>query len=154
MNTLELNHLVEREELLQTNSFSEIYTKQLERDSKELHSEYLIENIYDLKNSILSELESKISENQRISLLNIFEEFVMIQKLIDPSRLKEFKYCMSNDGEILLYRRTANGLSNVIIDDEDSVVFSFIPFDSSKKSILEHFNDGDLQKAALLLFTH
>ena len=154
MSTLELNHLMDKEELLQTNNFYEIYTNHLDRDNKVLQSEYLIESIYDIENSILNEYGFKLTELQKISLSKIFEEFVVIQKLIDPSRLKEFKYCYNNEDEILLFRRTSNGLSNVIIDDEGSVIFSFIPFDSSKKSILEHFDDNDFQKTALLLFSH
>jgi len=149
-----LDGIVENEELLQTDKFNEVYSTRFEYIKEELQSEYLFNHINDLYTCIISDHGSKLTNDQKKSLSMLFFEFDEIQKIIDPARLKEFKYCLSNDGELLLYRKTNIGLSNIIIDDELCIAFSFIPYDSSKKSKLEYFEIDNLETPALLLFSY
>lgn len=150
-----LENIIKKEELLQSDLFNDLYNSYLESElNEEFQSVYFSDHINNLHKSIFIQFKGKLTDLQKKSLYLVFQEFDKIQKLIDPERLKEFKYCTSNENELLLYRKTNVGLSNLIIDEDGEVAFSFIPFDSSKQSRLEYFHEDNLEQPALLLFVH
>ncbi len=149
-----LDKIIKRKELLQTDEFNDLYNSYLETELNEnFYSVYSADHINDLFSSIINQHKNDLTTFQKRTLQCVFTEFDKIQKLIDPARLKEFQYSISNEAELLLYRKTKIGLSNLIIDDEGEVAFSFIPFESALKSSLEYFEEDNLEKPVLLLFS-
>jgi hypothetical protein len=106
--------------------------------------DYFVKDVEALLNKILMEC-NKISVFQVQTLYNIFEAFNDIRTKIDPNRLSSFEYSFNSDDELVLFRNTNKGLTNIIINTDECFAFSFIPKDLLQKKSLnfyyEDFND-------------
>lgn len=118
-------HIILKTELTQSESFGEIYSNILEDKNPTLCSP-LIEDIGEMLNSILVRYDT-LTEFQEHILAKIFNEFNRIQMEIDPKRLKPFEHYFNSDDELLLFRKTDIGLTNITINPEECISYSFIP---------------------------
>lgn len=96
---------------------------------------------------------SSLTEDQIFVLQNIFEKFEYVQEEIDPKRISEFFYSMTDDGDLVLYRTTEENFINLIIHPEEDFALSVIHKTRSSSSLEYHDNDGaDYEKAVLQFF--
>ena len=144
-NQLEINDL--RNSLSTSETFGKQYLEVFERTESSF--KYPIHrNIEEMYNNLIGGIET-LSKFQEDVLLNIFNEFNNIQHLIDPNRLKPFKYFVNNDSEIILWRKTEEKLINLIIHDTDDIAISCITANDETTS-LTYFNlDSDFEALAL-----
>ena len=96
---------------------------------------------------------NSLSSFQRQALSKIFYEFDNIRKNIDPNRLKSYEHYFNADEELLMYRNTKEGLTNIIINPDDCIAFSFIST-GSKKDIFYFISlDGDFEQLIYHFFS-
>jgi len=129
------NNLVWAECLFQSELYGEAYEAQLDDAVQPAQSIFNYKDIEQMYNEII--LNNEITEFQEIALQSLFVEFNNIQKQIDPHKLASFDYAINNDNELLLYRKSSIGLTNIIIHDEDCIAYSFIPYDPNSQPTLK-----------------
>jgi hypothetical protein len=106
----------------------------------------------DIFNNIMMEFR-ELTDFQLQILYSIFNSFNAIRKVIDPNRLSSFSYFYTDDCELLLYRKTEKGLTNIIIDSEDCLAYSFIGVDKNKILTFLKPND-DFEQLAYKFFSN
>lgn len=77
----------------------------------------------------------------KINLNNKVDWDQLTNAALDPEKLKHFSHVMNEDGELLLYRRSSIGLTNLIIHEENVIALSLIPFDANRQSSVEFSED-------------
>jgi hypothetical protein len=83
------------------------------------------------------------NEIQTSILQKIEQSFKSIQETIDPDRL-QFSIVEAEDNEICIFRRSSNGISNIIINDDGVTAYSFIAYKNiPKQDTLVFFDNGD-----------
>ena len=150
----DLDHIILKEELQQSETFGEQYKELLEVNETLAFNNPLFEDLEEVMNSINLK-HSEINEFQRKMLYSIFNAFNDVRHKIDPKRLKSFEHCFNNDNELLLFRSTTNGLINIIINPEDCIAFSYIPNTVSEKRVFYFIEqDGDFETLAYNFLSH
>ncbi|CAN5325926.1 hypothetical protein BH09BAC5_BH09BAC5_00750 [soil metagenome] len=148
------NNMLLDEQLCQSVVAGAVYKDRLGNNSIAANSLFGYKDIIDLYKNILME-NPTLSDFQIEAVYDIFIEFDRIRKLIDPDRLKSFEYSMNEDNELLLFRKSTDGLTNFIIHDEECVAFSHIPYNPAKQSVLSFVDcKQDYEKLALLFFNY
>ena len=91
---------------------------------------------------------------EQIGTLDRFQTaFTNIESKIDPDRL-QFEIMATDDEDICIFRRSPNGLTNIIISDDGSFSFSFIASSGSPKSDkFQHFEPGAEFDSEALAYT-
>ncbi len=149
----EKNDTIWMEKLYQSDVFGKQYKERLDLTGSTAPSSFTFQDIEATYTNIL--MNSTLSEFQQKALLTLFQEFDIIRSLIDPNRLKSFDSSMNEDKELLIFRKSSLGLTNIIIHDDECIAFSFIPYNSENKTILEFVqNPAELDKLALLFFSY
>jgi hypothetical protein len=142
-----------KEVLYQSDLFGDGYKKHLDQTAVSVKSLFSYQDVQDMYSTIL--IGCRLSEFQQESVSDLFTIFNTIRGLIDPDRLKSFNFSMSNENELLIFRKSSKGLTNIIIHDEECIAFSYIPFDPESQTILRFAENGDsLEKLAYLFFSY
>ena len=127
----EFEHMLLTTEFRQSETFGNVYVNILSENNPAFCSP-LVDDIEDILNSILIRYDN-LSSFQIEMLSKLFLEFNKIREEIDPNRLKPFEHYFNNDNELLLYRKSKKGLTNITINQEELIVFSYIPFDVNEE---------------------
>lgn len=127
----EFEHMLLTTEFRQSETFGNVYVNILSESNPAFCSP-LVDDIEDILNSILIRYDN-LSSFQIEVLSKLFLEFNKIREEIDPNRLKPFEHYFNNDNELLLYRKSIKGLTNITINQEELIVFSYIPFDINEE---------------------
>ncbi len=148
----DLSHIVFKSEAIQSDSFGDQYKKYFcEYDSSTFNSP-LFSDISSIYNSIMLKYTS-LTEFQQEILGKLFNTFNQIRKTIDPNRLKSFEYYLNEDDELLLYRNTTLGLTNIIINPDELIAYSYLGKSDSDR-ILKFYNSGaDFESIAYKFFS-
>lgn len=80
-----------------------------------------------------------ITNVQTIQLNLIKEGFILIQTIIDPTKLCFFESSKGSDDELILRRESENGVSKLIIHDDGAIAYWFIAFKESQKANIRNF---------------
>lgn len=90
-----------------------------------------------------------LTEDQIFVLRKIFKKFKYVQEEIDPKRISEFSYSMTEDGDLILYRIAKDYFINLIIHLEEDFALSLIH--KTRGSSLEYFDldEADYEKVVL-----
>ncbi len=152
-----MDNLIELKTILNdSEEFSESYKDILDFYTENAFNNLLAKDVKELYSNIINKYDSVLTTFQREALKSIFEKFNFIYLNVDPNRLKPFEHDSTEDSELLLYRTTESGLINIIINPEDYIAFSFIPYktDTEKKRNFYFIkNDGDFQNLAFHFFS-
>jgi len=151
MNTT-FEHIILKTELAQSEMFRDLYDGLFLNSQSSAFTNPLIEDISELYNNILFKYEN-LTDFQKEILMNIFNEFNNIRESIDPNRLQPFKHYLNQDDELLLYRDTEHGLTNIIINPDECIAFSYIPKSDEKRNLYFIALDGDFEKLAYDFFS-
>lgn len=97
-------------------------------------------------NDILLKYGDIITKFQKEILCKLFQKFNNIQK-------RTAFYCAfyDEDSELILYRNSSNGITNIIIHDSESLVFSYIGKISGEE-LLFYNNQSDFDIIAQKFF--
>ncbi len=136
--------------------FKENYDQFFDNDDETVFINEANHDVASIYTSILINCKS-LEAFQREVLLNLFKSFDFIRKEIDPYKLKDFQYCLTEDRELCLYRNTEKGITNLIIDEENLVSYSFISKTDASKDELQFFDFSTeicFEKLALMFFSH
>lgn len=130
--------------------------------SGELYSEYFSSETETFNNPLIVEIENiynkivsgslNITKDQEFVLRNIFDKFRYVQEVIDPNRLKDFSFTITDEDDIVLYRNSQNYLINLVIHPEDDFTLSII--NKLEGNSLEYFdnNNVDFEKIVYTFF--
>lgn len=124
--------IILKTELTQSDFFGTQYDDLLNNPEHSAFSSPLIQDVDELRNSVLLKYDN-LTEFQKEMLIRIFDEFNNIRINIDPNRLKPFQHYYNSDNELLLYRESPKGLTNIIINSDECIAFSFIPKTNEKR---------------------
>jgi len=81
--------------------------------------------------------------HQTETLIRFRDSFKNIEAQIDPERLR-FEVDKAADNEICIYRKSINGVTNIIINDDGSIAFSFIAYkDANKNDVFDFYDNCD-----------
>lgn len=131
-------------ELKQSELFGDKYESFLNFKGSNPVLNYFVKDVADLLNKILLECND-ITGFQVEILQRVFVAFNEIRAKIDPKRLSSFEYVLNDDDELVLFRNTERGLTNLIINPDECFAFSYIPKNPENKKSLnfydENFND-------------
>jgi hypothetical protein len=130
-------------ELKQSELLGDAYGHILDFEGSSPALDYFVKDVAALLNKILMECNS-ITGFQVDILHKIFVAFNDIRTKIDPKRLSSFEYCFNDDDELVLFRNTDKGLTNIIINPDECFAFSFIPKNPENQKSLT-FYDADYQ---------
>lgn len=148
---LHLDNIRELDALSNTECFSNHYSEIFNRDSFAFSSP-LQQDVAEIYNNILKSYPH-LTTFQKEALQGIISAFDQIRKQIDPDRLKDFKVSINEDGDLLLFRQSAKGLTNLIIHEEDDFAYSFIGLKEGRT--LKFFeNNTDFESVALKFFSN
>lgn len=94
-----------------------------------------------------------LTEDQIFVLQKIFKKFKYVQEEIDPNRISEFSYSMTEDDDLVLYRISKGSFINLIIHPEEDFALSLIH--KTRGSSLEYFDldSADYEKVVLQFLT-
>lgn len=94
-----------------------------------------------------------LTEDQIFVLQKIFKKFKYVQEEIDPNRISEFSYSMTEDDDLVLYRISKGSFINLIIHPEEDFALSLIH--KTRGSSLEYFDldTADYEKVVLQFLT-
>lgn len=101
----------------------DIYNEYISSDDDSFNSP-LINDIKNVYNKIVSEFD--ITNDQESVLKKIFDSMEYTQRMIDPDRIRDFVYCMTEDDDLVLSRENDTELLNLIIHPEDDFSLSII----------------------------
>lgn len=139
--------LARNEALYQSQVFGSQYEKRIEAAESSFYYKDIDERYQSIR------MNTALTSFQEIVLHKIFSEFEKIRKLIDPNLLELFDYDLNADSEFLLFRTSKTGLTNIIIHDDESLAYSFIPFDQNSTSTLIFYTlEADFEALALKFF--
>ncbi len=127
-------------QLKQSELFGEAYGHLLDFEGSNPVLDYFVKDVATLLNKILMECNN-ITSFQRDILHKIFVAFNDIRTKIDPKRLASFEYAFNDDSELLLFRNTQKGLTNIIINPDECFAFSFIPKNPDNKKSLTFYEE-------------
>jgi hypothetical protein len=141
-----------RDELLSSESAGSTYQEYFESGLESLYPSYDTEVLGLLKNIQFE--NPQLTNYQNLILVELFGAFDYIKRVIDPERLKGFKHLLTEDMELVLFRRTEHGLTNLVIDSEEGIAYSYIG-EANKKKVLEFYNqDADFEDIAFSFFSN
>lgn len=118
-----MNFLKIRDNITDT-MISELYGDYFNYDTDSFTNP-LVRDVEDLYNKIVSEFPG-ITNDQEVVLKNIFEQFKYVQEMIDPNRLQDFSYKMTDDDDLILSRNNDYEAINLIIHPEEDFALSII----------------------------
>lgn len=145
-------YIIFKEEALQSNVFAQNYEQYFDSSNAPALNSPLFEDISSVLNEIITKCET-LTDFQKSALYKIFDSFNEIRYKIDPKRLKSFEYFLNHDDELLLYRSTPEGLTNIIIHPLECLAYSYISKTSDIKK-LEFYNlDGDFEHLSYSFFS-
>lgn len=147
-----IEHIILKSELTQSNLFGDLYNELLGNIDSQTFSNLLVDDLSELLNSILLKWDN-ITPFQKEMLDRIFDEFNNIRLSIDPKRLKPFESFLNNDDELLLFRETEFGITNIIINPEECIAFSFISNKTKERKFYFVEILGDFEKLAYDFFS-
>lgn len=153
---ISFDHVIRKEQALQSNVFRDEYQKYLDDSSLYSFTTFQFDDIQGMLDSILLKCKT-LTSFQKDTLNKLFIQFDNIRQSIDPNRLKKFDFHFNNEDELLLYRNTENGLTNIIIDNEDLISYSFIPKkdeNSNSRTLLFYDAEGDFESLAYKFFAN
>ncbi len=82
--------------------------------------------------------------------------FIQVQNIIKKFESEidnvEYKHEFTNDDELVIYRESDNGVSNLIICDETCIALSFINIKNKKLDKLKFYSDEDDLESIVLEF--
>ncbi len=141
----------DRDDLVQSDCFGELYELILD-DKVTTFANPLVKDIEELYTQILGTYEA-LSPFQEKILSEIIEQFNQIRTKIDPHRLKDFRHGINDDKELILYRSSPSGLTNLIIHGEEEFAYSFIGYHQGDE--LKFFTlDADFEKIVYDFFSN
>ena len=147
------DHLKMKDELIQSKMFGSEYKEILQAPKINAFSNSYVDDVEDVINGILVQYDS-LTDYQKVALNSLFDEFNYIREVIDPNRLKKFRHSINSDNELLIYRKTDEGLINIIVNPEECTAFSFISKDDNKKDVLRfYYETSDFQNLTLEFFS-
>lgn len=146
-------HIIFKDEILQSESFGEQYREYFSADITPAINTPMFDDIGSMLNQILAKHEL-LTEFQREILNNIFNAFNNIRAKIDPKRLKTFESCINEDDDLLLFRNTETGLTNLIIHSEDSFAFSFISKIDNQRTLNFYDLQADFELISYKFFSN
>lgn len=147
------DHIILKTELTQSEVFGDQYGELLSYSQSAAFNNPVIEEVSELLNNILVKYDL-LTDFQKDMLARIFDEFNNIRINIDPKRLKSFHHYYNEDDELLMYRETPSGLINIIINPDECLAFSFIPFDDQNRQFYFVHPGEDFEKLAYDFFSH
>lgn len=119
---------------------------------KDAFNSPLVNEVKELYNQFIR-LYDTISEFQIKVLTNILNEVNEIKLKIDPNRLKDIEHDMNEDGDLLLFRNTSNGLINLIIHEDESFAFSYIGKENDTSLEFYSLEEADFEHLVLKFFS-
>lgn len=150
-----LDYIILKTQLEQTEFFKEDYEKSFDLKPKsQIFSDFTaFSDIAELLNQISTSYD--LTDYQRSILFSLFVAFDKIRTVIDPLRLKSFDYGLNEDDELVLYRNTENGLTNLILFPEECFAFSFISKDGKRRIPMSFYYEDfdDFEKIAYMFFS-
>jgi len=146
-------HIIFKERIFQSDIFGDQYREYFDENSSSAFNNPLFEDIDVLLNSILLKYPN-LTTFQKDILVKLFDAFNNIRTQIDPNRLQSFEYCFNNDEELLLYRSTESGLTNIIINPDECVAYSFIGKNTNKRILKFYDSDSDFELLSLYFFSY
>lgn len=110
-------------------------------------------DIISLYSSIL--IENDLSDFQKSILSKLFIAFDTIQNEIDPNKLQKFKNVISDELELCFYRNSEKGITNLIIDEDQLITFSYISKTNQEDNIIEFYEGEEysIEKIAYSFFS-
>ena len=148
------DHIILKEELKQSVTFGTQYEDLLDLSETTAFNNPLFEDIKEVMNNIILKHEG-LNDFHKSMLYLIFDAFNTVRHKIDPKRLKPFDNAFNNDSELLLFRKSESGLTNIIINPDDCIAFSYIPNSSAEKRIFYFLEqNGDFEKLAYDFLSH
>lgn len=148
-----LENIAFQENLKQSEVFGKQYEDRFEEDKKSAFNPPLYSDVEDVLNHILYSYDS-LSEFQKDMLYKIFEALNKVRHLIDPNRLRPFEQYLNSDEELLLYRNTDNGLTNIIINPDECVAYSFINKEKNERVLLFFDENSDFESLVYKFFSN
>ncbi len=155
MEDTRFDYMILKDNLMESDVFGEVYTDIFKGNNSIAFNNPLKQDVNEIFTSIVIECE-KLTDFQTLLLSHIFNAFNEIRLKIDPNRLKQFKYYYNNDDELLLYRETEKGLTNIIINPDECIAYSFIPNNNTDLNRVLYFvgEDGDFERLAYDFFSN
>lgn len=146
--------IILKEEALQTEAFVRQYQEYLPNNEDPAFNSPLFRDIEGILNSILLKYKG-LTDFQKDVLDKLFNAFNSIRVKIDPNRLKPFKHSINVDNELLLFRNTEQGLTNIIISPDECLAYSFIGKGLNTGRVLEFYEiQGDFELLAYHFFSN
>jgi len=142
-----MEHIAFKQTLVQSEFAGEVYNEIFEQDNTTFANP-LVEEVEEIYNQIINDYDT-LTEFQIIVLSKIIDQLNNVRLVIDPNRLKDFKHCINDDADLLLYRESAKGLINIIIHSEDDFAYSFIGNTSGNKLEYYTIEDCDFEEIVL-----
>lgn len=136
--------LIESIKSAQSDFANEVYKKILD-DDESTFTTPLLKEVEDIYNQIINAYNNLTSFQIKV-LTNVIDKLNYVKTEIDPKRLKDFKHCMNEDGDLLLYRESDNGLINIIIHTEEDIAYSFIGNTQGNDLDFYTINNCDFEK--------
>jgi hypothetical protein len=152
MMEISFDQVKRNDELMQSETACDSYREYLSTELKTITPSFDKE-VLGLLQTILMGCPSLTTFQTEI-LIKLFTAFDVIKREIDPDQLKAFKHLISEDGELILYRRTDIGLTNLVVDSEEGLTYSFISKGNSG-DMLEPLEESiDFEKLAYRFFSN
>lgn len=140
-----------KDELQLSTCFGDQY-RELLGDSHNAFTSSLYGEVEEIYNYIIRVYDA-LTAFQISILRHLTEVFNNIRSTIDPNRLKEFSHGINEDGDLILYRTSGYGLTNLIIHEEEDFAYSFIGTSHGRE--LEFYDEeADFEKIALKFFSN
>jgi len=130
-----MEHIAFKQTLAQSDFAGEVYKEMFEQDNTTFANP-LVEEVEEIYNQIINDYDL-LTEWQVIILSKLIDQLNNVRLIIDPNRLKSFKHCLNEDGDLLLFRESEKGLFNIILHQENDFAFSFIG--NQEGNILEFY---------------
>ena len=125
----DLNVVKNNLHLTQSQLFGDVYNKKTEH---EIHTfnEVSINDIDDWFNSLLMKYDF-LNDSQIENLHAFFKKLKYVLKNIDPNKL-DIKNDLIEDVDLVLWRESDNGISKLVFDEYDQIIFMFNGNDGKK----------------------
>ena len=153
METNFFENIAFQENLKQSQVFGDQYEEQFELTKGSVFNAPAFSDVEEILNNILLTYNS-LTDFQACMLNKFFNALNDIRHKIDPNRLKPFEHYFNDDAELLLYRKTNNGLINIIINPEECVAYSFIGTTVSEQSLEFYYEESDFEALAYKFFSY
>ena len=84
---------------------------------------------------------------------DIFDAFNEIRRTIDPNKLKNFEHSINVDKDLLLYRESKEGLTNLIIHTDEDFAYSYIGNETGRE-LNFYETEADYESISLKFFSN